>query len=324
VSKKRRKGGTGSGSRARAQLVQPPLVSKTEERSKQSDASPRPGWLSRPPDPRWPSIPRSLGRGLLAVGSSPLVLGISFLFLFLAWAGLVGLGLEGPSGRLATLACLPPVGTYFDWLNGLTIYGYGLQGLLAITGLLLVRSLFVAVMTGLVVQSLEGGGSGMEGVARGLRAYPVALAAGFLSMSMLMAGTVLLPALGGELAFLGSVLILIAALFFFVFAPVAAVRERRGLVETLRRSARAAMMPGSRHAIMSTLYILVAFPILVLFAPSGGDMTVNPGVMEWAYGLVATFVHMGFLAAFAYRWMAIESEVPDQPVKRQPVSARRK
>jgi hypothetical protein len=323
VSKKRRRGGGGSRSRVRSPLVELPAAAETEKRPKKSDGSQRVGWLSRPPDPRWPSIPRSLGRGFLAVGSSPLMLAISFLFVFLAWVGLVGLGFEGPSGRLVTLAALPPVGSYFDWLIGLTVFGYGLPGLLAITGFLLVRSLLVAVMTGLVVQSLEGGASGLEGVVRGLRAYPVALAAGFLSLSMLMAGTVLLPVLGGELAFLGSVLILIAALFSLVFAPVAAVREQHGIVETLRRSGRAAMMPGSRHGIMSTLYILVAFPLLVLFAPSGNELTVNPGLMEWIYGLLATFVHLGFLAAFAYRWMAIESEVPDRPVKRPAAKARR-
>jgi hypothetical protein len=249
------------------------------------------------------------------VGSSPLMLAIPFLFVFFAWVGLVGLGLEGPSSRLVTLAALPPVGTYFDALNGLTIFGYGLSGLLAVTGFLLVRSLFFAVMTGLIVQSLEGGGSGGQGIVRGLRAYRVVVAVGFLSMSMLIAGTIILPLLGSALGFLGEILLLVAALFFLVFAPAAAVSEPSGLLDTLRLSVRAALMPGSRHAFMSMLYILVGLPILVVFAPNGNELTANPSVAEWAYALAAAFIHMGFLAAFTYRFLAIESEVPGQAAK---------
>src|SRR5581483_841736 len=55
------------------------------------------GWLSRGAgDSGWPSIPRSIGRGLVVSGSSPALLAISFLFVFGAWIGLVALGLEGP------------------------------------------------------------------------------------------------------------------------------------------------------------------------------------------------------------------------------------
>jgi hypothetical protein len=31
----------------------------------------------------------------------------------------------------------------------------------------------------------------------------------------------------------------------------------------------------------------------------------------WAYALVCTFVHLSFLAAFAYRLMAVEDEIPE-------------
>jgi hypothetical protein len=42
---------------------------------------------------------------------------------------------------------------------------------------------------------------------------------------------------------------------------------------------------------------------------------VNPSLATWVYALVTTFLHTALLAAFTYRWMAIESRVPDQPVK---------
>ncbi len=276
------------------------------------------GWLSRGAgDSSWPSIPRSLGRGMVVSGSSPVVLAISFLFVFGAWVGLVALGLEGPPGRLVNMAALPPVSTYFDALNGVTIFGYGLSGLAAAGGFLVVRSVYIAVITGLVVQALEGGGPPMLGVLRGLRAYPVVVAVNVLSMSMMVAGTIVLPFLGAGLGFLGSILILVAALFLFVFAPAAAIREGRGLQETLRRAARAALLPGSRHVIMSMLYIFLTLPILVAFAPDANRLTVNPGFATWLYALLATFLHTGFLAAFTYRWMAIEAEVPDEPLRRR-------
>jgi hypothetical protein len=276
------------------------------------------GWLSRGTgDSSWPSIPRSIGRGIVVSGSSPALLAISFLFVFGAWVGLVSLGLEGPPGRLVNLAALPPVSTYFDALNGVTIFGYGLAGLAAAGGFLVVRSVYIAVVTGLVVQAFEGGGPPIQGVLRGLRAYPVVVAVNVLSMSMMVAGTIVLPFLGAGLGFLGSILILVAALFLFVFAPAAAIREGRGLQETLRRAARAALLPGSRHVIMSMLYIFLTLPILVAFAPDANRLTVNPGFATWLYALLATFLHTGFLAAFTYRWMAVEDEVPDQPLRRR-------
>jgi hypothetical protein len=67
-------------------------------------------------------------------------------------------------------------------------------------------------------------------------------------------------------------------------------------------------------------YLFLTLPILVALAPSGNLLTVNPSVAMWAYALLCTFVHMVFMAAFAYRWMLAEPHVPEQPVRRkQPV-----
>jgi len=87
-------------------------------------------------------------------------------------------------------------------------------------------------------------------------------------------------------------------------------------VETLRRSGRAALMPRSRHILMCLLYIFLALPMLLAFAPEGNFLTVNPSIRAWVYGLCASFIHVAFLAAFSYRWMAVEDEVPERPVKR--------
>jgi hypothetical protein len=321
MSKKRRKAKARSGYRAPAGAAAPVTeravpASRSRPTRTRAEAPSALGFLSRGNvDSPFPPIPQSIARGALAVGSSLVLLVTAFVLEFVLWVGLVALGLEGPPGRLVNLLALPPISTYFDALNGVTIYGFGGAGFGAATAFIVVRSLVLAVVVGLVVETLEGGGSPLEGVRRGLVAFPTVLVTGILALSLMIVGSVILPVLGPGLGFLGSVLTLVAALFFLVYAPVAAVREGRPIQETIRRSARAAMMPGSRHLLFCMFYIFLALPILVALAPSGNLLGVNPSIAMWAYGLITTFVHLTFLAAFAYRWIQAEDEVPDQPVR---------
>lgn len=275
------------------------------------------GWLSRPPaDSPWPTIPRALVRGLVTVGSSVALLLTGFVLVLVMWVALVALGLEGPPGRLVNLLALPPVSTYFDALNGVTIYGFGSGGFIAASVFLLVRSVVLALLTGMTVQLLEAEGRALDGLVRGLRAIPITIAVNLMTLAMMVMGSVILPILGAGLGFLASVLTLVAALFLFVFAPVLAVREPdRPFYDVIRRGARAALMPGSRHLLMCLGYIFLTLPILVALAPGGALLGVNPSLAMWTYALVCTFVHLAFLAAFAYRLMAIEDEIPEQPVR---------
>lgn len=276
------------------------------------------GWLSGPTvDTAWPPIGRSLGRGFLTVGSSPLIVLSSFALVFVLWIALVALGLEGPPARLVNLLALPPVSTYFDALNGVTIYGFGPLGFLAATAFLLVRALILALLTALVVRIYEGEGTLAETLARGLRIVPVTAVVGLMSLTTMILGSVILPFLGPGFGFLGSVLLLVAAMFLLAFAPVLALRRPDlPLPEVMRRGARAALMPGSRHLLMSMLYIFLALPVLLALTPGGAELGVNPALGTWVWALACTFVHLGFLGAFAYRFMAIEDEVPEAPVRR--------
>ncbi len=275
------------------------------------------GWLSRPPaDSGWPSIGRAVGRGFITIGSSALVLLSSFALLLVLWLALVALGLEGPTARLVNLLALPPISTYFDALNGVTIYGFGPMGFIAATAFLLVRSVLLALVTALIVRIYEGEGSVGETLGRGVRVVPVAIAVNLLTLAMMVSGSVILPILGAGLGFLASVLTLVAALFLFVFAPVVALREPgRPLYDVVRRGARAALLPGSRHLLMCMLYIFLTLPILVALAPGGALLGVNPTPAAWVYALVCTYVHLSFLAAFAFRLMSIEDEIPEQRVR---------
>ena len=274
------------------------------------------GFLSRGSgDSPFPPVPQAIARGAIAVGSSLVLLVTAFVLEFLLWVGLVSLGLEGPPGRLVNLLALPPISTYFDALNGVTIFGFGGAGFGAASAFIVVRSLILSVVVGLVVQTLEGEGSPLDGVKRGLAAFPTVLVTGILALSLMIVGSVILPIFGPGLGFLGSVLTLVAALFFLVYAPIAAVREGRPIQDTIRRSARAAMMPGSRHLLFCMLYIFLTLPILVALAPNGNLLGVNPSISMWTYGLITTFVHLTFLAAFAYRWIQAEDHVPDEPLR---------
>lgn len=300
----------------------PPRPAVAEPDAATVERPPLPGvlsWLSRPAsDTGWPSIGRSLGRGLITVGSSALVLLASFLLLFALWVALVALGLEGPPARLVNLLALPPISTYFDALNGVTIYGFGPMGFIAATAFLLARSVVLALVTALIVRIYEGEGSVQEALGRGVRVIPVTIAVNLLTLAMMVSGSLVLPLLGPGLGFLGSVLTLVAALFLFVFAPILALREPdRPLYDVVRRGARAALLPGSRHLLMCMIYIFLTLPILVVLVPGGALLGVNPSLATWVYVLVCTYVHLSFLGAFAFRLLSIEEDIPEQPVRRR-------
>lgn len=276
-------------------------------------------WLAPPvSDSTWPRIGRSLARGFITVGSSPVILLSGFGLLFALWLGLVALGLPGPFNVLVNLLALPPVSTYQDANASFELYGSGGAGLLATGAILLVRAVVLALLTALIVRVYEGEGAVGETVGRGLRVIPVAVVYGLMSMALMLVGNMLQQFLGAGLGLLGSLLSMVAALFFFVFAPVIALREPEDpVVEAVRRGARAALMPGSRHLLMCLLYIFLSLPLLAVFMPGGPLLGANPPLATWIYALIGTYVHLSFLAAFAYRLMAIEDEIPDEPVKRR-------
>jgi hypothetical protein len=93
-------------------------------------------------------------------------------------------------------------------------------------------------------------------------------------------------------------------------------------METVRRSARAAMLPGGRHLLLCSLYFFIALPVAVGFAPGGTEITANPTLVAWVFILLANVLHVAFMAAFAYRWVVAEPEVPDEPVRRRASAGR--
>lgn len=264
-----------------------------------------------------PPIGRSLGRGLVAVAAQPALAALTCVLVLATWLVLVGIGFEGVPSRLVDVLAIAPISTFFDFGNGGSLYGLG-PGLFVFMGVsIVIRSLVTALLTGAILEAVEDGRVSSYGVLRGVQAIPTALVVQFASFSLLIAGNLILPLLGPGIGFLGFVSVLVAGLFFLGFAPAAAIREGRPVMDTIRRSARAAMLPGGRHLLLCSLYFFIALPVVVGFAPGGGDITANPTLVAWVFILLVNLVHVVFMAAFAYRWVVAEPEVPEEPVRRR-------
>lgn len=265
-----------------------------------------------------PPIGRSLGNGLLAVVSSPILLLVALIAPPLAWIGLIALGFEGRPALLVDVLALPPIATYFDLGTGESLLGIGPTFLVFTTVAILLRGVLYGLLAGLIVEAIEDGKVSSWGLVRGIAAIPTVIVVQVLSFSLILGSNVIFPILGPGIGLLAAVAALVGGLFFLGFAPTAAVRQRRGVVETIRRSGRAAMLPGSRHVLFCTLYFFIALPVVVGLAPGGSEITANPTLTGWIFILAANVLHLAFMAALAYRWIGVESEVPEEPVRRRP------
>ncbi len=269
-----------------------------------------------------PGITRSFGRGLLTVCTAPALLAVAIVVPLLVWLALLAFGFEGSPARLVDVLALPPISTYFDLGTGASLVGLG-TGFLVYTAIAItIRAILFALLTGLIVDALEGGRVTTYGLVRGARAIPTVLVVQVLAFSMIVAGNTVLPILGPGIGFLAFVAALVGGLFFLGFAPAAAVRQGRPAVESVRRSGRAAMLPGSKHLAFCALYFFVALPVVVMFAPGGSEITANPSLLAWVFILAANVIHLAFMAALAYRWIVAEPSVPEEPVRRRQPATR--
>jgi hypothetical protein len=297
----------------------------TAEAEEQEQAPPRrglgSGLLAGGPS-AMPPIGRSLGNGLLAVITSPVLLAIAVVVPLLAWLALLALGFEGRPSLLVDVLALPPISTYFDLGTGESLLSLGPSFLVFIGIALLLRSLLYGLLAGMIVETLEDGRVSRWGLLRGVSAVPTVLAVNLLSFSLILASNVIFPILGPGIGLLAAIGALVGGLFFLGFAPTAAVRQQRGVVESIRRSGRAAMLPGSRHVLFCALYFFVALPVVVGLAPGGSQITANPTLSGWIFILAASVLHLGFMAALAFRWIGAEPAVPEEPVRRRQAQRR--
>jgi hypothetical protein len=261
-----------------------------------------------------PTFRRSLGQGFLLIATSPVLLFGSLVFVFAVWLALLAFGFVGKVVALSQVVALPPLSTAFDTQNAVSLAGQQ-SGLIVALPLLLVRAVFVCVVSGLVVDGFERrGATNARGAVRGLLAFPLVLAYLMLSFVALFFGqfgSVFGPALGT----LVQVLLPAVVLWAIGFLPFLAVRERRPLSDALRRAYAGARTPGGRHLSFCILYVLIAF-LLPAFIPGGSLITANPSASAWIGVFVMSILHLSFTAAMAYRWLAVEATVPDAAPRR--------
>ncbi|MGZ4130862.1 MAG: hypothetical protein ACXVPR_08575 [Actinomycetota bacterium] len=261
-----------------------------------------------------PTFRRSLGQGFLLVSSNAVLVFGPLVFVYLVWLVLIAFGFVGTALALTQVVAMPPLSTAFDTQNAISIAGQQ-SGLIVALPLLLFRAVIVCVLSGLLVEGFERRGStSLGGVMRGLAAFPLVLAylmLSFVALFLAQFGSVFGPGLGTLL----QVLLPAFVLWAVGFVPFAAVRERRPLADTLRRSYAAARTPGGRHLSFCIVYVLLAF-VLPLFVPGRSLITANPAPATGIGLYLLSFLHVGFTAAMAYRWLAVESSIPETLARR--------
>lgn len=272
-----------------------------------------------PPSP-YPGLWVSLARGLRPVGASPAILAVAAGYLLAVWAFFVGAGAEPPAGLITIFAALPPVPTLFDALILLQEGEGAILSLGLVLGVTLIRTVALGLLVALVVRAVEGERPDLREALRGLRKTgPPLFAVLTAELGMVLAGFVLVQGfLGGQLAIFAVWLL---GLQFLVMAPVVIARERVPAAEGLRRSFRAARLPGMRHF---SLVIVYFFLVQVTTAAQAGiPFEATPSILTWVFALFITFIHAGVLGALGYRWAAVRDEVPAGPAKRERNRSRR-
>ena len=289
-------------------------------------AAPRPRGLgallgARPPvDTAMPAIPAALLRGFVAIVSSPVLLAAIPLFLLVEWLAVVAMGFQGPFSVFTNALAIPPIGTIFDATIATGTYG-AQAGLLFIVAFVAVRAVVLALLTVGIVQVLDEGKVSVSAMSRVLRVIPVTLSVGFLNMIIVTLSGVFLQ-LGG-IGFLLQIAGMVLGVYLFVFAPIMAAVEPRGMTEAMSRSIRAARIPGAGNLLMSAIYVLPAIAVLLYSGKPGTLLAVNPTAGQWVFVLIANLIHLVVLATFAFRYLSIADDVPDAPPPRSRSQRRR-
>lgn len=266
-----------------------------------------------PGDSPYPKLRISFERAVLAVCSSPAIMLSIAALVFLLRLVLVLLGVPARGSVFAAVLALPPVGTVLDLQAAGTVFGDA-TGFLIAPAFLLVRSLILAVLTGMIVESLRTGRVTARGALGGLRALPPIFGVGIIELGSVFMGSLIIGFTG--LGLLGVVLVLVAILFAFGYAPVISVREPRGLQWIARKSIRAARIPGSQNIFLALIYTILALVILPVLIPGGQAVAVNPSVATWIGILLVNLFHVVFLAVYCHRYLYAEDEIPDPPEAR--------
>ena len=256
-----------------------------------------------------PPLGASLLRGVRAVGGSPVLLGTAFLCMLLTWGVFVALGSPPRPRELALLMSLPPTYVLADVPASLGAATDTVGGLAAIAALAATRAVTFGLLIRLLVDGLGDRRVSLPEALRGLPRSILPLAVVYLvGFGLTLLGSQVIASFLGQLA----IFTIVVALYLLAFAPVVVVSEGARPQDALRRSFRAARLPGTRHLTLVTAYFLLVYASAAA-VPAGVLIPVTPSFLAWAYALTVTFVHVAFLGALVHRWLAVR-ELTDAPV----------
>jgi hypothetical protein len=260
-----------------------------------------------------PKIPSSLYRGVVTVASSPILVITAVLVVVAEWLALVAFGSQGPFAIMVNQLGVPPVGSYTDLTLSIGVFGVQ-TGFIALLGFILARAVVMAVLTSMAIDVLQTGRASRWSFVRAVRILPIALSVNIGCLGLLVMANFIGPLLGSGFGLLILMAALVGGIYLLGFATTIAGTERRGLAETMGRSARAARMPGAGNLTLAALYVLTAVAVLAIPKP-GSLVGVNPSIAAWASVLLAGLAHTVVIATLAFRYLSVADEVPDAPVR---------
>jgi hypothetical protein len=256
----------------------------------------------------------SFARGLVAVGTSPVILVTAFLSVVALWFAFtaVSSGVVPSSAALVQMLLLPPGHSFVDVGLLAGSRATPVAGVAFGVGLILFRAMFASFVIAACDVALRGGASPGQTIrqawGRALRAFWVVLAleGGYVVVTLFV-GTLPLI-LGSQAAPLVSSAWLIGGLYFLIYCQIAAVVDLAAPRDTVTWSVRAARLPGREHAILVLSYVVVSL-LLPAFADRISGLQATPSISAWIYALTAAFLNMSLLAAFTWRWNVLAEPV---------------
>jgi hypothetical protein len=277
-----------------------------------------------------PRLRSTVARGAAtALSIVPLVAAIPIVLLAL-WIFLTAFGFKGPVKTLSVAFALPPVTSWFDpqitsrtFRPAIDATGAvaNLVPLAAIIGAVVFHGVVSAIVATVCVERLRTGSVSTWALRRAVRVVPTTIAVGFVCLGLYIFGNLLLAVLGSLGFVVGLLGSMVVGVYLFAFAPTIAAYEDRRLTDTVARSVRAARMPGAANLWLASIYVVVSLLSILVPLP-GSDIGVNPPVAAWAVVIALSVGHVVMQATLSYRYLAVATEVPEQPPPRERAARR--
>lgn len=296
------------------------MSNKRDRRRGPSEPSAKPA--ERPKRPAasgldlFPPMRHSLAHGLAASTGSLWFLLFILVLVPGTWVALRAMGMEVFPPTMVQVLSIPPVSSSFDLVLTTNLFtGWG--GIVFILALTVIRALVWGILVGLLDEALEYRSMSRLGILRGLNAFRAMLLYCYVSMGIMIFGSLVASTLGPGIGSSASIFALVGALTFLGFAPAVAVRTGVPGVESLQRSIRGARLPGwPKQMMLAVVYFFLIAIVIPGFGSTFPLVTANPPLGEMVFVLTGTLLNVVFLAAFVDRWRMIEDDVEPTPPRR--------